>query len=86
MFICRNYDQKAKWLFFLEHCTVYCYRPSSVVVYWPVCRSVCHRTVSPAKTAKPIDMLFGMKTGVGPRNHVLDDGPPVPHRNGEFSI
>jgi len=28
--------------------------------------------VSPAKTAEPIEMLFGLKTWVGPGNHVLD--------------
>jgi len=42
-----------------------CYRPSSVV-----CRSVT--LMSPAKTAAPIEMPFGLGTQVGPRNHVLD--------------
>jgi len=28
--------------------------------------------MSPAKTAEPIEMPFGMWTRVGPRNHVLD--------------
>jgi len=28
--------------------------------------------VSPAETAAPIEMPFGLKTRVGPRNHVLD--------------
>jgi len=37
----------------------YCYRPSSVV-----CRSVT--PVSPAKTAEPIDMRFGLRTLIGP--------------------
>ena len=45
----------------------YCYRPSSVV-----CRSVT--VVSPAKTAEPIEMPFGLKTRVGPRKHVLGGG------------
>jgi len=31
--------------------------------------------VSPAKTAEPIDMPFGMWTRVDQRNHVLDEGP-----------
>ena len=31
--------------------------------------------VSPAKTAPLIKMLFGLRTRVGPRNHVLDGGP-----------
>jgi len=34
---------------------------------------------SPAKTAEPIEMPFGMWTQVGPRNHVLD-GIPIPAR------
>ena len=28
--------------------------------------------VSPAKTVEPIEMSFGFRTRVGPRNHVLD--------------
>jgi len=47
---------------------VCCYRPSSVV-----CRSVT-LVVSPAKMAEPIEMLFGLRTWVGPWNHVLDGG------------
>jgi len=31
--------------------------------------------VSPAKTAELIDMRFGLRTRVGPGNHVLDGGP-----------
>jgi len=38
-----------------------------------VCRSVA--IVSPAKTAEPIEMSFGMWTRVARRNHVLDEGP-----------
>ena len=55
---------------------IYCYRPSSVVD-----RSVT--VVSPAKTAEPIEMPFGLKTPVGPRNHVLDGGPD-PHGKRQF--
>jgi len=44
---------------------VYCNRPSSVV-----CRSVT--VVSPAKTAEPIEMPFGLRTRVGSRNHVVE--------------
>jgi len=33
-----------------------------------------------AKTAEPIDMLFCMKTWVGPWNHVLDEGADHPRR------
>jgi len=49
----------------------YCYRSSSVVCP-SVCRSVT--VVSPAQTAEPIEMLFGLRTRVGPGNHVLNDG------------
>ena len=52
----------------------YCYRPSSVV-----CRSVCLSVtlVSPAKTAAPIKLPFGLRTWVDPGNHVLD-GVQIP--------
>ena len=33
--------------------------------------------------AEPIDMPFGLRTRVGPRNHVLDGGPDL-HGNGQF--
>ena len=49
----------------------YCYQPSEVV-----CRSVT--LLSPAKMAAPIEMPFGLRTQVGPRNHVLDRGPDPP--------
>jgi len=50
-------------------------RPSSVV-----CLSVCLsvRLVSRAKTAEPIELPFGLKTRVGPANHVLDESPDPP--------
>jgi len=35
---------------------------------WSLCLSVT--IVSPAKTAEPIEMLFGMWTRLGQRNHV----------------
>jgi len=44
----------------------YCYRPSSLV-----CQSVT--LVIHVKTAEPIEMPFGLRTWVGPRNHVLDE-------------
>jgi len=31
--------------------------------------------VSPAKTAEPIEMPFGLRIWVGPMNHVLDGDP-----------
>jgi len=42
----------------------YCYRRSSVI-----CRSVV--VVRPAKIAELIEMLFGLWTRIGPRNHLL---------------
>ena len=48
-----------------------------------VCRSVGPSLslfvtlVSPAKTAEPIEMLFGLWARMGPRNHVVDGGPEV---------
>jgi len=54
----------------------YCYRPSSVV-----CRSAT--LVSLAKTAEPIELPFGLRTRVSPRNHVLD-GSPDPLGKGQF--
>jgi len=47
-----------------------------------VCQSVT--LVIPAKTAKPIEMPFGLRTLVGPGNHVLDDGPDPPMGRGDF--
>jgi len=35
--------------------------------------------VSPAKTAEPIEVPFGLRTRVGPGNHVLD-GIQIPLR------
>ena len=51
-------------------------------VAWSVCRSVglpCLSValVSPAKTAAPIEMPFGLWARMGPRNHVLDESPAV---------
>ena len=45
--------------------------------------SVCH-TLSPVKTAEPIEMPFGFRTRVGPENHVLDEGPDPPMGRGNF--
>ena len=33
--------------------------------------------MSPAKTAEPIEMPFGLWARIGPRNHVLDGDPAV---------
>ena len=40
--------------------------------------------MSPAKTAAPIEMPFGLGTRVGPKNHVLDGGPDPPMGMGNF--
>jgi len=56
----------------------YCYRLSSMVSV-----SLFVILVSPAKTAEPIEMLFGLRTRVGPENHVLDGGPDR-RGNGQF--
>ena len=40
--------------------------------------------VSPAKTAKAIKMPFGLRTWVGPGNHVLDAGHNLPMGGGNF--
>jgi len=52
------------------------YRPSSMV-----CRSVT--VVSPVKTAKPIEMSFGLWARVGSKNHVLD-AVHIPRGKGQF--
>jgi len=39
--------------------------------------------VSPAKTASPIEMPFGLRTRVGARNHLLDE-VQVPHVKEQF--
>jgi len=38
--------------------------------------------VSPAKTAEPIEMPFGLWTRVGPRSHVSDGGADLHTRKG----
>jgi len=51
---------------------------------WSVCRLVRRSVgrpvtlVSSAKTAEPIEMLFELRTRVGPGNHVLHVGPDPP--------
>jgi len=47
------------------------------------CVSLCVTLLSPAKTAAPIEMPFGLRTRVGPGNHVLDEGSD-PHGKGQF--
>jgi len=52
-------------------------------VEWSVGLSVT--LVSPTKTAASIEMLFGLKARVGPRNHVLDEGPDPPWEEAIFA-
>ena len=40
--------------------------------------------MSPAKTAEPIEMPFGLRTRVEPRNHVLAGGPDTPRGRDSF--
>jgi len=47
-----------------------------------VCLLVCH-TSEPCKTAELLEMLFGLWTRVGPKNHVLD-GVQISHETGQF--
>jgi len=55
-------------------------------VAWSVGRSVCRPAtpVSPAKTAATIELPFGLRTQVGPRNHALDRRPDPPHGKQNF--
>jgi len=46
------------------------------VVFQSVCRSVT--LVSPAKTAEPMEMPFGLRTTEVPGNHVLDGSSDPP--------
>jgi len=39
--------------------------------------------VSPAKTAAPIELPFGLRTWVGPGNHVLHRSPDPPMGRGK---
>ena len=38
-------------------------------------RMTLYFTMGPAKPDEPIEMPFGLRTPVGPSNHVLDEGP-----------
>jgi len=53
-----------------------------------VCRSVSRSVtlVSPAKTAAPIELPFGLTTWVDPGNHVLDGGPDPPWEGAIFFL
>jgi len=51
-------------------------------VAWSVGLSVT--LVSPAKTAAPFELPFGLKTWVDLGNHVLDGGPDPPWEGANF--
>ena len=40
--------------------------------------------MSPTKTAELIEMPFGLRTWLGPRDHVLDGGSDPPMGRGKF--
>ena len=40
--------------------------------------------MSPEKTAAPIELPFGLRTWVGPWNHVLDEDTDPPMGRGKF--
>jgi len=66
--------------FRLQHsCTyvdaAFCHRRSSMACLFV---SLSVTIVSPAKTAEPIEMLFGVCTWVGSRKHLLDGGGDPP--------
>ena len=50
-----------------------------------VCRSRSVTLVSPAKATEPIDIPFGLRTQVGPRNDVYD-GDPDPNGKRQFFL
>jgi len=55
--------------------------PTSVA--WSASLSATVASLSPAKIAEPIEMPFGLRTWVGPRNHVLD-GVNIRNGSGQF--
>ena len=46
-------------------------------------RCIGHSVVTCVKTAEPVELLLGMWTRVGPRDHVLD-GVQIPMGRGNF--
>ena len=42
--------------------------------------------VSPAKTAEQIEMTCGLRTWLGPRDHVLDGGSDPPWEGANFAV
>ena len=79
------------WCWFLEHVSLallltlslgciavlHTYmQPIVTGIAWSVCQSVI--VISPAETAEPIKMPFGLWTRVNSKNHVLAGGPGPP--------
>jgi len=54
-----------------------CYQPS-------IAQSVCHTSES-CKTAELIEMPFGLRTWVGPGNHILD-GVQIPMERSNYDL
>jgi len=57
-------------------------QPVTNRVTWSVGRSVCHSS-EPCKMDEPIEMPFGVRSRMGPRNRVLEGGPDV-YGKGQF--
>jgi len=78
-------DKKRFFRLFLDRIarTTYVIRPIVTErVAWSVGLSVCH-TSEPCKKAELIEMPFGLRTLVGPGNHVLGSRSPTERGNFE---
>jgi len=54
------------------------------LMYHVLSVSLLDTTVNHAKTAEPIEVLFGIWTRMGPRNHVLQGGGRISQEKGQF--
>jgi len=72
------------YMYLSIHVHVYVLVTDRVVWCVGLCVSLSVTLVSPAKTAVLIKMPFGLRTQVGPGNHVLDEGQDSPMRRGIF--
>jgi len=50
------------------------------------CKVQGHAAVICAKMAEPIQIPFGLRTLVGPMNHILDGGLDAPMGRGNFGV
>jgi len=73
--VLRNYDLLSERLLLGRIAVLRTYMRSIIIdrVAWSV--SLSDTLVSLAKTAAPVQMPFGLRTWLRPRNHVLDGGP-----------